>query len=185
MAPGQPESFDLPFTDLPPAQPPNVVKFPANSATAASAAQALEIYNLYPRKCSRPDAIRAIQKAIAVHDFEFVKERTAKYAEVRRHTKNEVPQVPYPATWFNAERFLDDEEEWQPWGAAQATPAKKAELAQAQARMPSDEAPEGWEEFLTKYDGGVYATYKGTYRHSQAFMKSDFANWRKANAKRS
>lgn len=81
---------------------------------------ALIIYQLYPLKVSRPQALRAISKAIRVFGFEFIRERTELYARMRGTDKS---FMPYPATWYNGERFNDDPETWLPRGkSVQATP---------------------------------------------------------------
>jgi len=91
-----------------------------------------DIYQAYPRHESKPDAIRAIDKAIrAGFGRAFLLERTIAYA------KTQPPRsrfTPLPATWFNAQRFNDDPQEWErdegkpsnrpkkPWEVAKARP---------------------------------------------------------------
>lgn len=74
---------------------------------------ALIIYSLYPLKVSRPQALRAISKAIKAFGFDFIKERTELYAKLRGDDK---AFMPYPATWYNGQRFNDDPETWLPRG---------------------------------------------------------------------
>ena len=90
-----------------------------------SAPTASQIYDAYPRKVNRPDAIRAIEKALEFQGRfwapEFVLERTQAYAAAVaswpadfRYTRGGADTVPHPATWFNGHRFADDEAGWRP-----------------------------------------------------------------------
>ena len=73
----------------------------------------LAIYKSYPRKASKQDALKAIEKALKNHSFNYLLERTAKYAEyTRAWPKSELRYIPYPASWFNAGSFEDDESNW-------------------------------------------------------------------------
>lgn len=69
-----------------------------------------EIYQAYPRKVAKQDAIKAIRKAMK--DVEPVKllEITKAYASARVGAD---PQfTPHPATWFNGRRYNDDPGTW-------------------------------------------------------------------------
>ncbi len=72
--------------------------------------QAEEIYTAYPRKIAKPDAIKAIAKAIRKHTFEFVLKQTKAYAFAR--VGQDAEFTPHPATWFNGERYNDDPSTW-------------------------------------------------------------------------
>ena len=70
-----------------------------------------DIYNAYPRKVARANALAAIEKAIK-RGFgrAFLLERTVTYA------KTQVPNdryTPHPTTWFNQDRFNDDPATWE------------------------------------------------------------------------
>lgn len=68
-----------------------------------------EIYRAYPRHESKPDALRAIQKAIKTVGAVKLLERTLAYAKTQpAHCRF----TPLPASWYNAERFNDDPAEW-------------------------------------------------------------------------
>jgi len=69
------------------------------------AAQDLEIYNIYPRKVGKPDALRKIRSAIGKFGFEFLKAKTILFANSRINEDEKF--TPHPATWFNQERFND------------------------------------------------------------------------------
>lgn len=67
--------------------------------------QAIRIYEAYPRKVARPKAIAAIRTALGKIAFEALLRRTELYA---KSVASKDPQyIPYPATWFNQERFND------------------------------------------------------------------------------
>ena len=86
--------------------------FPETPPTATNKNQSAEsIYREYPRKVAKPDALKAIAKALRTNTPEFLLERTKAYAAAIGWKE---PQfVPYPATWFNQERFNDPPTEWQ------------------------------------------------------------------------
>jgi hypothetical protein len=69
-----------------------------------------EIYQAYPRKVAKPDAIRAIRKALKEVEPEKLLELTKAYAAARSAAD---PQfTPHPATWFNGRRYADDPSTW-------------------------------------------------------------------------
>ncbi len=81
------------------------------SANADTRARAEEIYQAYPRKVKKPEAIRAIIKALKTNSAEFLLERTTAYAKTQPHNDR---FTPHPATWFNGQQFNDDPELWEP-----------------------------------------------------------------------
>lgn len=70
-----------------------------------------QVYKAYPKKVAKPVALRAIRKALKKHTFEFLLEKTKAFAAVRG---DNLEYVPYPATWFNQDRFNDDPATWRP-----------------------------------------------------------------------
>jgi hypothetical protein len=70
-----------------------------------------DIYSAYPKKVGKPDALKAISKAVKRFGNTNVLERTMAYAKARN---GDLDFVPNPATWFNQERFNDDPVTWQP-----------------------------------------------------------------------
>lgn len=69
-----------------------------------------QVYTLYPKKRSKPDAIVSIKRAINQFGFELVMQKTMEFAKVRQ---DQDPQfTPYPTTWFNQHRFNDDPSTW-------------------------------------------------------------------------
>jgi hypothetical protein len=81
----------------------------SGKASEAKPSQAEEIYELYPRKIGKLDAIRKIAKAIKDHGFELIADKTKQFAQAWANTSaEEIQFCPYPATWFHKGRFLDD-----------------------------------------------------------------------------
>lgn len=74
--------------------------------------QAMALYMAYPRKVARAAALKAIKKALRQESFESLIEAVLAYAESRKGQDKQY--TPYPATWFNQERWADDREEWSP-----------------------------------------------------------------------
>jgi hypothetical protein len=69
------------------------------------------IYDAYPRKEARKDAIRAIIKAFKQVDATRLLELTRAYTIARQ---GQDPQfTPHPATWFNGERYKEPDS-WKP-----------------------------------------------------------------------
>ena len=67
-----------------------------------------KIYNAYPRKKGKGQAVRAIRSAIKKIEPVLLLEAVHKYAD---SVAGQAPQyIPYPATWFNGERWLDEPE---------------------------------------------------------------------------
>jgi hypothetical protein len=68
------------------------------------------IYAEYPKKVGKPDALKAIRKAISELSEAVILERTKAYAIAR---KGEDPKyTPHPSTWYNQQRFNDDPITW-------------------------------------------------------------------------
>lgn len=75
--------------------------------------KALEIYKTYPKKVSKVKALQAIIKALQIHEFDRLLERTSKYAQcVANWPEDQLCFVPNPASWFNGGNFDDDERVW-------------------------------------------------------------------------
>lgn len=100
-------------------------------------AQAVEIYEAYPRKVARDAALKAIEKRLDQGmDAQELLDATCAYAAAtQRWEVGDRQFIPHPATWFNAGGFADDQREWNRGGA----PAAKKEKA-----VPVEEEPPGW-----------------------------------------
>ena len=68
------------------------------------------IYQEYPKKKNKPDAIKAILKAMKGTAPQVLLERTRQYSAAI--TWKESQFIPYPATWFNKGGFDDDPASW-------------------------------------------------------------------------
>jgi|SRR6185312_3912472 len=109
-----------------------------------------EIYKLYPRKVGRGDALKAIRKAIqrlpnelqelnpsaedgvlsVINEVEWLKEKIRKFSisdAARPDGLFDGYTPPHPSTWFNAQRYLDDESEWMKKNGRQIGTSKAAE----------------------------------------------------------
>jgi hypothetical protein len=93
---------------------------------------AADIYQLYPRKEARADAIRAIEKALRKVPAEALKEAVAAFAKAQEG--NQTKFIPHPASWFNAERWTDDRGAWSSWRQGSG-------FAPAPAQAPRPTAP--------------------------------------------
>lgn len=67
-----------------------------------------EIYQAYPRKVAKCEAMAAIHRAIKKHGYEHVLKRTKEFSEAWGTSGKPLAFVPYPATFFNQERYQDD-----------------------------------------------------------------------------
>ena len=86
-----------------------------------------KIYALYPKKTDRPAALRAIRNALKKHTFKVIVVGTMETVTALRQqgiSKKKTPalwgKVRYPATYFTAENYLDDVEDF-PWFNANGT----------------------------------------------------------------
>jgi 5-methylcytosine-specific restriction endonuclease McrA len=68
---------------------------------------ALSIYEAFPRKVARPKALKAIEKALKKVPYATLLALTQEYAELVKD--KELHFIPYPASWFNAEGYNDNE----------------------------------------------------------------------------
>lgn len=65
-----------------------------------------DIYLAYPKHEAKAPALRAIEKALANHDPDWLLARVQAYAETRKGQDQKY--TPLPASWFNAERYDDE-----------------------------------------------------------------------------
>ena len=85
--------------------------------------QAITIYEAYPRKAARQEALKAIEKQLGKKGFDYLLDRTKAYAQAMKGKDQQY--IPHPATWFNGARFDEPLEAWRPkpsvWGANRNT----------------------------------------------------------------
>lgn len=71
------------------------------------------LYWAYPRHLEPKPAKRAIEGALKKASFAELLDAVTEFAAiVNVMDKDQKRFVPYPATWFNAERWLEDRDEW-------------------------------------------------------------------------
>lgn len=68
-----------------------------------------QIYQAFPLKVGKPDALKAIKKAMTKEPHDKLLEKTKLFATARNGDLN---FCPHPATWFNQERYNDDPMTW-------------------------------------------------------------------------
>jgi hypothetical protein len=91
------------------------------------------LYRAYPKRVAKGDARKAITKALQRVEFEILLDAVDEYARACKSSGIEKAFIPYPATWFNQERWEDDRSEW--WRSARSAPAQKT-LAE---KLPTEE----------------------------------------------
>lgn len=86
--------------------------------------EAEQVYELFPKKVGKEDALRAISAALKKHPIEYLLDKTNQFAEaVRswpssyRYFQDGGDRCPHPASWYNAGRYADDPKEWRRQGA--------------------------------------------------------------------
>lgn len=90
----------------------------ASSLCTSREKEIAEIYQYYPRKVARSKAMESIAKAIAREvksqggvdeAIAFLFAKTRLYGQIAKKVPREDRQfIPYPATWFNQERYHDE-----------------------------------------------------------------------------
>lgn len=94
-------------------------------ATALDAdAQALRLYEEYPRKIGKGDALTAIRKALKEVGYDVLHEAVVEYAKACKASLTKKEFIPYPATWIRGRRWEDDREDW--WRGAEEIEAAAA-----------------------------------------------------------
>jgi len=87
------------------------------------AQQVLSVYEAYPRKIDKKNALRSIERSLKLNDFEFLLGRTQLFAQAC--SGKDPSFIPYPSTWFNGERFHDDPSSWNPAPITAQAPKKR------------------------------------------------------------
>lgn len=65
------------------------------------------IYAEYPRKVSKPHALRAIRAALKIVSFDELLSSVKAYAATVKAAGTDTKFIPYPATWFTGRRWED------------------------------------------------------------------------------
>lgn len=69
-----------------------------------------DIYQAYPKHVAKADAIKAIQKAMKKVEPQRLLDAVTAYAKAV--AGSDAQFIPYPASWFNSERYSDDPKTW-------------------------------------------------------------------------
>ena len=73
-------------------------------------AAAEAVYREYPKKVAKGQAIKAIRRALKMASPAELIDAVREYAAAV--TDLDPQFIPYPATWFNGQKWLDDRREW-------------------------------------------------------------------------
>ena len=86
------------------------LKTPASPEPSDIDSFAEAVYAAYPRKVGKPNALKAIRRALIGISGEALLTSTRLFQEARRG--QEEAFTPHPATWFHQKRYLDDPKTW-------------------------------------------------------------------------
>lgn len=99
-----------------------------------------KLYSMFPRKQGRLAALKAITKALKAETFGVLLEAVTAYAAaVALWSEDDHCFIPYPATWFNEERWKDDRKGWELKGASQPSGKGAGSSASTSGPIPRDE----------------------------------------------
>lgn len=188
------ESPDSPALPLPQSQPETNNQEPITSTpivpkgTALMGDVAEAVYELYPKKVGKVKAIAAIVKVLksgTITELDL-QARVKGYAEATAMwAEQDKTYIPYPATWFNQQRYLDDPATWtrQPslaekkerGGGGQPQP----EMAAAVTELPV--APEGWEDAMPELYGPGWREHYGAFEMMLPADQRQVRAWLLAN----
>ncbi len=144
-------------------------KWRKRAAAAEAPEEAETIYQAYPLKVGKADALKAITAALKVHSYAYLLERTELFAGCvsrwpasYRYGTTGRDTVPHPSTWFNRGSFEDDPQTWTRIGGRDLPPISKATVFQ-------EPEPRGWKEWCrenTEFDltGKTWATLEPIHR---------------------
>lgn len=136
-------------------------KTKAKKKKSEGSAEDVAIYDAYPRKIGRVDALAAIRVARDAHPSADLLSRTQDFARcvgrwpANYRYKDGRDTCPYPSSWFRAGRYLDDPKEWLPAGLFKRLDDPAGEGTRPVAR-PCQE-PEGWKE---EFPTSVFKTWE-------------------------
>jgi hypothetical protein len=100
------------YTPLTPQGDDAAMQKPARGEKKLASSQAEQIYFLYPRKAGKGAALKSIEKALKIVDFETLMEAVREYAGSEYVRTAPPALIPHPSTWFNQSRWEDDRSEW-------------------------------------------------------------------------
>lgn len=101
-----------------------------------------QIYEAYPRKEAKQDALKAISRAMEKASPQEILTATELYAEaVSRWHPEDRRFVPHPATWFNGGRYQDDPMTWERKEPALSPNGKRVAPARQGQNVTGKELP--------------------------------------------
>lgn len=103
----------------------------------------LEIYDAYPKKVAKSDAIRAIVRALDRVEFAVLLKKVQEYAAASAGHPDDgtvIPGLKYPATWFNKDCWEDDPAEWSRWRNTAVSGVEERRRIESQRRDEQREA---------------------------------------------
>lgn len=106
------ESIETPYS------PPKGTRKKSRAISAGDRVKVERIYQCYPRKVGKAKALEAIRNALdrltdagdVVDAAYYLEERTKRFAELTRGADEQF--IPHPSTFYNGERYDDDERQW-------------------------------------------------------------------------
>lgn len=107
-----------------------------SDSEAAPEANAEAIYKAYPLKVGKPKAIESIKRAMRKFAPNMILERTERYAVVAANIDRQF--IPNPTTWYNQQRFNDDESTWARTSKNGANDALQRKQERASREYPSN-----------------------------------------------
>lgn len=128
----------------------------------------IHIYESFPRLVERPKALSAIRKALQGVSAEELLGKVrlyrlcvSKWPSGYRYKEGR-DTCPYPATWFNGERWLEDQKEWLPAGMFareddQGGAGPERTGSSGSVPLLLLEPAEGWQEKVRSHDSlGIF-----------------------------
>ncbi len=81
-----------------------------DESTSSPEAKALKIYQAYPRKVDKKKGLKAISAALKKVGFDELLKAVERWAAECKTKATPDDRIPYPATWFNGERWTEHEQ---------------------------------------------------------------------------
>ena len=96
----------------PPLNSPHEDEEEDNTTKLSRFEMAQQLYELYPKHVGKADAMKAIGRALSKERFDALRVAVVAYASARHGEDQKF--TPNPSTWFNQERWNDDQATWRP-----------------------------------------------------------------------
>jgi uncharacterized protein YdaU (DUF1376 family) len=126
------QSHRKPTANPPPSQPSTINHLPLSNSNTPIVPTSEDIYLAYPRHVSKPQALKAITKALKKIGAEDLLQKVREY---KASCAGREPQfIPHPATWFNGERWNDEQLPLFPGTHVSSAYTKPPEQIEAESR---------------------------------------------------